>query len=312
MQLLSPQRIHVRAKSNLHCLSPHREKEIRRWITDAGKIFQATFNLVSLSSLSPDTIRCSAAQRHRLRCRINVIYYSVPLGRGRGASPLTNCIFLTSAILMQFKKIISELWSDEIIGWQSPMEPKLGVSGHRNLLFQPFFRGTQYLGRKFSLFASENTQYRRMRIYLKLHFIHFKEKIWLFKDAEHQLNVLLTFSWLCGQKSLPNEPEVTSSRKTLLPCTGRWGWNLCPEAGCAKGQRETRKIPVSILHTLSWASARGKTSVRGTNEWWRAQTLATHIPQVRAHLPAKSILPGTAIPPRTAPPPGTRNWGRFS
>lgn len=189
------------------CLSSHSKKELRRWITDADKIFQATFNLVSLSSLSPDTTRCSAAQRHRLRCRINVIYYSVPLGRGRGAFPLTNCIFLTSAILMQFKKNISELWSNELIGWQSPTEPKLGVSGHKNLLFQPFFRGTQYLGRKSSLFASKNTQCRRMRIYLKLHFIHFKEKIWLFKDVEHQLNVLLTFSWLCVQKSLPNEPE---------------------------------------------------------------------------------------------------------
>lgn len=191
-----------------------------------NKIFQATFNLVSLSSLSPDTMRCSAAQRHRLRCRINVIYCSVPLRKG--AFPLTNCIFLTSAILMQFKKIISELWSNEIIGWQSPTEPKLGVSGQRNLLFQPFFRGTQYLGRKFSLFASKNTQYRRIRIYLKLHFIHFKEKTWQLKDVQHQLKVLLTFSWLCGQKSAkwtrklplgkltcPTQGEICAQRFTV-------------------------------------------------------------------------------------------------
>lgn len=69
---------------------------------------------------------------------INIIYDSVPLGGGRGAFPLTSCIFLTSAILMQFKKkkMISELQSKELIGCQSPTVPKLGVSGHRNLLFQ--------------------------------------------------------------------------------------------------------------------------------------------------------------------------------
>lgn len=59
------------------------------------------------------------------------------LWEGGAAYLLPSCIFLTSAILMQFKKI-SELWSKELIGQQNPTEPKLGVSGHRNLLFQPF------------------------------------------------------------------------------------------------------------------------------------------------------------------------------
>lgn len=48
-------------------------------------------------------------------------------------------------------------------------------------------------------------QRRRMRIYSKLHFIHFKEKRWLFKDVEHQTGCAFNPSPLTVG-SLPNAP----------------------------------------------------------------------------------------------------------
>lgn len=148
---------------------------------------------------------------------INVIYYSVPLGRGRGASPLPDCTFLTSAILMQFKKIyIFERWSEELIGWQSPSEPKLSVSGHRNLLFQLFFRCMQYLDKKFCLFASSSIECRRMRIYLK---IHFTEKRWLLKEVEHQTECVFNPFPGTMERNLCQMNQKTSTRNTHLPYT---------------------------------------------------------------------------------------------
>lgn len=120
-----------------------------------------------------------------------------------------------------------------------------------------------------------------MRIYLKLHFIHFKEKTWQFKDVQHQLKVLLTFSCLCGQKS------AKWTRRPPLPYSG---WNLCPEARCAKGQWETRKISISSLDMLFLGSAWGKASVWAAQMSHGGTRHCTHILQLRDHLPAKRIL----------------------
>lgn len=225
---------------------------------------------------------------------------------GRGASPLPDCTLLTSAILMQFKKkYIFEHWSEELIGGQSPTEPKLSVSGHRDLLFQLFFRCMQYLDKKFCLFASSNTECRRMRIYLK---IHFTEKRWLLKEVEHQTECVLT-PFLALWRGISAKWTRRLPLGILICPTHRTNDEICVLRHTV---RERKPLCRAYTHCFGLLHGGKLLSCICTNEQKIAKTQA-HAPHwCWAHLPPKRIFTCTAISDLIAPTARDAELGRFS
>lgn len=151
------------------------------------------------------------------------------------------------------------------------------------------------MGRKFSLFASKNTQWKR-KIYLKLHLMHFKEKIWQFKDVVHQLNALLTFSWLCGQKSAKRTRRLPPGKLTCP--THRAGGEICVLrlAVQRSGERQEKSLSPGITHAVL-GFCTGECSARAVP----AQR-SRGVPRPRrTHPTGAGSPPGRAHPHPTAP-----------
>lgn len=140
-----------------------------------------------------------------------------------------------------------------------------------------------------------------MRIYLKLQFIHFKEKIWQFKDVVYQLNVLLTFSWLCGQKSAKWTTRPPPGKLTC-PTHGA-GDEICALRLAVQRGCEWQEKPLSPAYTRCFGLLHGGEPLpelhlhKGVPGHWRTHPAGAGSPPSPAHPHPRAPSQGRELGP---------------